>query len=425
MRLYHGVLAVALVLSSSFRAEGTPPDEPINLLDRIEAARKLAESESVKLVHGTVGTRRVRIRRNKYKTVPITGIVAREMAIVVMDGRGRLSVARAIKRDGALDLLTPGFVFSVRRDNGFNSDIAVLKPAGGKVLAVRYPISNESQRFGPGDSVIEATYTPYSPEIATQDVVEEGILVQRAFIEKALAELSRRKVYSHAFPGRPVASVIPIDVLMILLINEHIDPGSFSSPAFAPRLVNSVLTIVGTNRNRAYAYSISPAGARGLVQMIPSTYRILQNKYPEARLNPNFAVGMADPLNAVIAQILLCDADWQTIRRRQDISAERIGPFLAAAYNGGVGRVIDILANDAAGWMHAPDDNPQPTKVVTRKVRVRQRSKGRTQVRYVTKRYSTPIFRSETSKYVRQYHWIRAYLEDRGVDGFGSAKRRK
>lgn len=393
------------------------------LLKSIERARKILEPESVQLLKGTVGTKRVRVGRRRYQEIPVIGITGREMALAIMDSEGEIRIARAIKRDEAMEVLTPGFILSVRRDNGINSDIACVLPAGGKVLAVKYPISNEGNRFGPGDEVIEAIYTPYSAEIKTDEVIERGIEIQTELIKKAYARLSERAVFSRAFPGRKVTDIVPQDVLTVLLMNEHIDPGYFKSAGMARPLVEQVLTIIATNREKAYAYSISSAGARGLVQMIPSTYRLIAGRYPTARLEPNFLVGMADPVNAIIAQILLCDSDWESIKTQSEISAARIGPYLAAAYNGGVGRVLSALKHDKQEWMESPDLSRRPTKTVTVKVPVRTRTRrGRSRITYVLKSYSQPIFMSETSKYVSQYHWINDFFVARGASGFKPLK---
>jgi len=123
---------------------------------------------------------------------------------------------------------------------------------------------------------------------------------------------------------------------------------------------------------------------------------------------------MGDPVNAVMAQVLLCDSDWESIRARNDMPADRVGPYLAAAYNGGVGRVLTILSHDQTEWMEDPDQNHRPTMTVSRKVAVRVRSrKGRVTKRYVTKSYTQAIFKNETSKYVSQYHWINDFLAER------------
>jgi hypothetical protein len=223
---------------------------------------------------------------------------------------------------------------------------------------------------------------------------------------------------STVFAPQKVSAVIPKNILKILLINEHIDPSFFKTSTMARSLSEQVLTIIATNRERAYAYSISSAGARGLVQMIPSTYRMLQIKYPLAGLNPDFSSGMVDPVNAIMAQILLCDADWQTISLRRTIAKENIGPYLAAAYNGGVGRVLSILSDDEVSWMEEPDAGKAPTKTVAYKVpvkvRLKQKNSRRARVKtiYVTKRFTQAIFRNETSNYIKQYHWIENALSD-------------
>ncbi len=336
------------------------------------------------------------------------------MALAVMNLEGEIKIARAIKRDQGFEVLTPGFIVSVRRENGINTDFACVLPAGGKVLAVKYPVSNEGNRFGVGDPVIEAVYTPYSAEIKTEEIIKAGIEVQERFVHKAYSRLKDKAIFSFAFPGRKAVDVIPRDVLQVLLMNEHIDPGEFKSPGLARALVERVLTVIATNEESAYAYSVSSAGARGLVQMIPSTYYLIANKYPAAGLMRDFARGMADPVNAVMAQILLCDSDWQAIRTRSEILPERIGPYLAAAYNGGVGRVLSMLTHSESDWMEEPDVNRKPTKVVTERVAVKRRTRrGRLKTVYVSKSYTVPIFRNETSKYVSQYHWISDYFVSR------------
>lgn len=384
-----------------------------NLLRKIEEGRELLKKESVQLEMGTVGTRRVRIGRRRFKEVPITGIVGREMAIAILDADGKIRVARAIKRDPGFEVLSPDFILQMRRENGINSDIACISPAGGRIVAVKYPVSNEGNRFGPGDPVIQAVYTPYSAEIKTDDVINRGMDVKNGFIEKAFARLRERGVGSRAFPGKRIVDVIPKDVLRVLLLNEHIDPSEFKSAALAKPLAERVLTVIGTNHDKAYAYSISPAGAHGLVQMIPSTYALLLNKYSSAGLRSNFAQAMSDPINAVMAQILLCDSDWEAIRARSDLAPDKVGPYLAAAYNGGVGRVLTLLSHEQTDWMEDPDQNARPTLTITKKVPVRVRSRGKVTRRYVVRSYTQQIFKNETSKYVSQYHWIVDFLAER------------
>jgi hypothetical protein len=407
------LVVILLSLSGvSFTFKENAEQKNDELLARIERGRDKLKDERVQMVTGVVGTRRVRVGRRSYREVPVTGIVAREMAIAILEPDGKIKIARALKRENALEVISPDVVLSLRRSNGINSDIQCLQPAGGRVVAVKYPVSNEGNRFGADEPVIQAIYTPYSGEIKTPEVLDRGVEVIDSFIERAYSRLEHRKVYSRAFPGRLVVKVIPKEIVRTLIINEHIDPSEFTSATMTKPLAERVLTVIATNKDKAYAYSISPAGARGLVQMIPSTYRLISNKYPEAELKASFHAAMVDAVNAMVAQVLLCDSDWEAIESKTHIPADRVGPYLAAAYNGGVGRVLTILNHEKTEFMEDPDSNSKPTMTVSRRVPVRVRTRsGRTQKRYVVKSYTRPIFRGETSKYIMQYHWISDYLE--------------
>jgi hypothetical protein len=416
--LFVSLFAVIVLAAASFRTRDTNNATEFDLLDKIEQAQKLVKKETVQMVYGVVGTQRVKVGRHKYAYVPVKGIVGREMAIALVDARGSLHIVRAVKNDQGLQVETSGFVLAMRRENGINSDIGCIEPQSGKVLAIKYPVDNEGGRFGPGPAVIEAVYTPYSGEIKSEHIVRRGIEVQSEFVEKAYRRLRDRSVYSRAFPGRRVVDVIPRQVLTVLLMNEHIDPGDFRSELVTRPLVERVLTVIATNRDKAYTYSVSSAGARGLVQMIPSTYNRIASLYTSAGLMSSFVQGTEDPVNAVMAQVLLCDSDWCAIKERADIPAERIGPYLAAAYNGGVGRVLSCLSNDEMDWMEQPDSGTQPMKTVTRTVPVRVKTRRGHKTTYVTKSYSEPIFKAQTNKYVRQYHWINNYFASREMDGF-------
>ena len=380
----------------------------------IDEARKNLKDEKVDVMRAQVGVRKVKVGKRKYKTVPIIGVVGREMSVAIADAEDKIHIVRCIKRDRGLETVTPGYTLNLRRDNGFNSDIAVVSPANGMVLAVKYPLMNDHNRFGTGEAMRPIIYTPFSGEINTEKTMKEGVKVLDEFVDKAYDKLKEKDVRSRAFPGEKITKVIPKDVLKTLMLNEHIDPSEFKSAGLASSLVERVLVIIGTNKETAYAYTISPAGAFGLVQMIPSTYRLLLGKYPVAQLNPNFGLGMADPINAVMAQVLLCDSDWQAIREVRDVSAEKVGPYLAAAYNGGVGHVLTLLRRNNTDWMEDPDHNQKPTVTTVVRAPVRVRVKGgKYRTTYVTKYYSSPVFRSETSKYVQQYTWIRSFIEAR------------
>jgi hypothetical protein len=413
------VMIISAVEVSGFRRIAVVSGSEEGDLARVSEARLLLSGEKVALQKGVVAMRQVKVSRHRYKDIAVMGIVGREVALAVLDAEGKFHVVRGVKRDNqGFETLTPGYALTLRRENGINSEFVCVNPPGGRILAIKYPVSNERGRFGGNAEVIEAVYTPYSKEIDSLELVRQGLEVQGGLIEQAYERLKTRKVRSRAFDGRLITEVVPRDVLQVLLINEHIDPGEFHSADMAEGLARKVLIVIGANGRQAYAYSISKAGARGLVQMIGSTYGLLLKRYPEAGLTPDFTAGMSDPVNAVMAQVLLCDSDWGAIRPRFAVGAGQVGPYLAAAYNGGVGRVLALLANEQEEWMENPDLNRRPAQTISRRIAVRGRSRrGRVQKRYVVKHYVVPIFRNETSKYVSQYHWIKSYLDARSREG--------
>src|SRR6266542_3695960 len=156
------------------------------IFSRLSEARSLLADERVALLEGIVGVRRVRVSRRRFKEIAVTGVTGREMALAVLDTEGRFHRVRGIKHDKrGFETLTPGYRLSLRKENGINSEFECVAPSGGRVLAIKYPVSNGHGRFGGNSEVIEAIYTPYSGEIAIADIAERGLDVQDGFIEKA------------------------------------------------------------------------------------------------------------------------------------------------------------------------------------------------------------------------------------------------
>src|SRR2546423_7716568 len=116
-----------VLLTSSFKPKDSSAElEDRSLLSRIKKAREVVKDERTQLLKGIVGTRRVRVGRHKFQDIPIEGIVGREMALAIMSPEGEIRIARAIKRDDGLEVLTQGFVISMRRENGINTDFACI-----------------------------------------------------------------------------------------------------------------------------------------------------------------------------------------------------------------------------------------------------------------------------------------------------------
>ena len=258
---------------------------------------------------------------------------------------------------------TKGFDVIKTRANGVASRFEVRHPENMAVLALRTMVHGEEKGYE------EVVYTPYSPAIDTRLVREDGLNYLRARIESARADLEEKNV---PLKGLECISgdVAPTEISLVLSIIEHIDPLRFKNcpPGGETVLVHEVLTIIGANMSDAYAYSRSPAGARGLFQFIPGTYEKILRKYREAGLDRNFVSGCSNPTNAAKASLLLFDSDLNDLPedylRAMGSNVQAVGQYIAAAYNCGSRRVERSLRACDDGWTCLL---PEETKTYLRK----------------------------------------------------------
>ncbi len=229
------------------------------------------------------------------------------------------------------------------KSNGVNTKFTIVYPEHHIVLALKRPVRD-------GTSFKEAVYTPYSENLDIPDVRKAGLDYLKNVLSKAKNDLIERKV-------RPLSGdrFIDDDVSLTLAIIEHIDPQKFESGKYTTeRLIHETLVIMGTNKQSAYRYSASKAGARGLFQFIPDTYKRIARLYPRAGLENDFIHGMEDHENAAKASFLLFDADLRALnngRKDQIMNDPRaLGRFLASAYNCGAGRTKGAMDRHGGNW---------------------------------------------------------------------------
>jgi len=262
--------------------------------------------------------------------------------------------------------VTDGFEVTKNWGNGVGSRFEVTYPEDMAVLALRTTVRSGR------DSFTEVVYTAYTPEIDTWQVRKAGLDYVAEQIELARRDLEARKVNLIGFDGPDDDIMLP-EVALVLSIIEHIDPVRFKNCGDDDKiaLVHEVLTVIGANTTNAYAYSKSPAGARGLFQLVPDTYKRLRHKYPQAGLKKDFVLGCIDHLNAAKASLLLFGSDLA------DLPSERLsairkdaraaGMYLAAAYNCGAGRVGKSARKCGNEWACLL---PEETKIYLKKFNV-------------------------------------------------------
>lgn len=257
--------------------------------------------------------------------------------------------------------------------NSFNTDYEITGHLEMAVIANKYPFPSKNLTGLPEKSKAQNTdiiYVPYSKQLHMPEIVEAGKSYLEKNTEQAFAELDTNKVKSRYTANTLVTAGISKDFVRNIILVEHIDPDVFNVSADGGKeLAERVLAIIGANQNYAYRYTGSPAGASGLAQFIKSTYKNIASKYPEARLIKDYAAGMANHVNAIKAMVLFFDIHKKDIAgktTRKDI-AQSLGiteEMLAAAYNGGPGRITSSINKFGLAWISGQLRLPASAKVL-------------------------------------------------------------
>jgi hypothetical protein len=241
------------------------------------------------------------------------------------------------RKDGPLTVLRmdeagkndQGFTVTWPSDNFINTHFHVTKPDGYIVFAQRRPVHAKV-------GYQEAVYSAYTPELDTKTMRDAGMNYLRSLQRQAYDQIKASDVRSRAQPSNTVAQEIPESMVLRLMITEHVDPLHMKSVGME-QCVHEVLFTVAANGGQAYAYAKSSAGALGLSQFVESTYLMVRQNYPGAHLEPDFALGMGDLHNAVIASVLLLDLELTSVPKnylKQFLNSSQLfTAFLAAGYN--------------------------------------------------------------------------------------------
>ena len=220
-------------------------------------------------------------------------------------------------------------------------------------------------------------YVPYNSELYSVETLAAGSDYLSQLIADAFAELDEKGIVSRAFPGQPLTSVVDPYLIKSIAVIEHAD-GQIYEEDNSEASLGRFLVKLALNRENALGSATSSAGARGMVQFIPSTYKLLVQKRPDLGLIADFVKGMADHGNAIKAEAAYLDmilADLpQEIRDKYVLDRGSAAPYIAAGYNGGSVRVKKAIAMWGEAWSvsHASDYNGLASKAASLKSRIAQ-----------------------------------------------------
>ncbi|MEQ1644906.1 MAG: hypothetical protein ABL959_15765, partial [Pyrinomonadaceae bacterium] len=207
-------------------------------------------------------------------------------------------------------------------------------------LVVQYPRENR------GVMTEMAYYISTHPGLVTPEVVGAGKMYVRNTIDIAREQLRQK--------GYPIQPKIA-DMAERLATVEHVDHLRFRTE-FHPNIYNDIFTLYALNEGDTYRFSVSSAGAGGMVQMIPSTYRMVRSLYPNAGLHPDFVQGMRNHVNASQAMLLYMQMTWNDLIASPTVSnalatgIARPEHLMAAGYNSNPAKLPGYINRGGADW---------------------------------------------------------------------------
>ena len=176
-----------------------------------------------------------------------------------------------------------GLPLSVRilRANFVNTAVAIFDSQGNSLvpLVVEYPIEKK------GIFREMAYYTSAHPALLSPELSRSG----RAYVHRMI-ELAAHRLREK---GKFISPQI-IAVAERLCLVEHVDHERFRQENRLA-LFDEVYSLFALNEPDTYRYSVSSAGAGGMVQMIPWAYNLMRQRHPGGGAYARFRCGHAQP----------------------------------------------------------------------------------------------------------------------------------
>jgi hypothetical protein len=230
----------------------------------------------------------------------------------------------------------------VVRTNYVNTAVVVSDLAGRQLtpLLVEYPI----EKFGRYREM--AYYTSAHPALLSPELIKTGQAYVHTMVDLAAGRLKQK--------GINIAPEI-LDMAERLCLVEHIDHERFRNES-RKQLFEEVYALYALNELDTYRYSVSSAGAGGMVQMIAWTYQMLRQRYPAVGLNPDFVAGMRNHGNALEAMLLYIRDTWSDLNLDPDVSNALLAgtatkqELFAAGYNSNPAKLGGYLRRGGTAW---------------------------------------------------------------------------
>ena len=242
----------------------------------------------------------------------------------------------------AISSLGTNVVVNVLRANGVNTALTIFTQNGQSLvpLTIEYPIEHK------GLFTEMAYYTSAHPALLSNDLVRSGQSYVRNMLDLAASRLRDR--------GVAISPQI-VDVAERLCVVEHVDHDRFRAEDRLA-LYQEIYSLFALNEIDTYRFSVSSAGAGGMVQMIPWAYNLERTRHPGVGLIPDFVTGMRNHANALQAMLLYMNDTWGELAANDDVKnalATNIATpteLLAAGYNSNAAKLPLYLKRGGDAW---------------------------------------------------------------------------
>jgi hypothetical protein len=237
-----------------------------------------------------------------------------------------------------------GTPLSVRilRANGVNTAVVIFDSQGRSLapLVVEFPIEKR------GLFREMAYYTSAHPALLSPELTRSG----RAYVHRMIDLAAKRLRERGTFISPQI-----IDVAERLCLVEHVDHDRFRLENRLA-LFDEIYSLYALNELDTYRYSVSSAGAGGMVQMIPWAYNLMRQRHPGVGLTPDFVAGMRNHANALQAMLLYMQDTWNDLAANEDVQYALRAKLatqpelLAAGYNSNAARLPGYIRRGGASW---------------------------------------------------------------------------
>jgi hypothetical protein len=327
-------------------ASGSAAKEPEN----IEASKRIAIQLTPPVIQARI-TEAQRLLKSRPLTTAMTTPSIEFVTVAVLERNAQRTHLVTLSKETFLtkgsettmtsSLGTP-LTIRVLRANGVNTALTIGTPEGKEFvpLIVEYPI----ERNGLFREM--AYYTSAHPALLSRDLVNSGQAYVRNMLDLAARRLNERGV------------AISPDILNVaerLCIVEHIDHERFRAENRLA-LYEEIYSLYALNELDTYRYSVSSAGAGGMVQMIPWAYNLERQRHPGVGLIPDFVTGMRNHGNALQAMLLYMQDTWNDLTANEDVKyalnskLATTSELLAAAYNSNAAKLPGYIRRGNEDW---------------------------------------------------------------------------